>query len=141
MAASAPIRDASVHDAPTIAALLAQIDYPTDADDARARLARVTAAGDRVLVAERGGAVVGLLQLHVRHALHRARPVGTLVVLVVDAGARGAGIGAALVAAGERALAAAGCGHVEVASNRRRTRAHAFYERLGYEPTSFAFRK
>src|SRR6187455_495671 len=106
------IRDATPDDAPAIAALLAQLDYATDDAEVRARLARVAAAGDRLIVAEQGAGVIGLLQLHVRHSLHRARPVGTLVVLVVDSAARGAGIGAALVAAAERALAAAGCGHV-----------------------------
>ena len=38
-------------------------------------------------------------------------------------------------------LRAAGCGLVEVTSNAKRLRAHAFYERLGYERTSHRFAK
>lgn len=128
-------------DAPAIARLLGQLGYPVHADDVPARLARLRAAGERVLVACRGGAVCGVLALQVRHALHRAQPVGVLSVLVVDEAARGAGIGRALVAAGERALAEAGCGLVTVASNRSRSAAHAFYASLGYEATSVTFRK
>ena len=41
----------------------------------------------------------------------------------------------------EKRLAAKGCGLVEVTSNRKRLRAHAFYERLGYERTSYRFAK
>ena len=62
-------------------------------------------------------------------------------MLVVAERERGKGTGAALVAAVEARLKAAGCGLVEVTSNRKRQRAHAFYERLGYERTSYRFGK
>jgi len=60
---------------------------------------------------------------------------------VVAERARGEGLGARLVAAAEEMLKARGCGLVEVTSNRKRLRAHAFYERLGYERTSYRFAK
>ena len=62
-------------------------------------------------------------------------------MLAVAEALRGQGIGAALVAEAEKRLAAKGCGLVEVTSNRKRLRAHAFYERLGYERTSYRFAK
>jgi ribosomal protein S18 acetylase RimI-like enzyme len=62
-------------------------------------------------------------------------------MLVVAEAARGAGIGAALVAEAETRLAARGCGLVEVTSNIKRLRAHGFYEKLGYERTSYRFAK
>ena len=139
--ANVVVRDARDDDVDAISALLAQLGYPLEPDEAAGRLARVRAAGDRVLVAESDGAVSGVATLHLKHVLHRPQPVGVLTVLVVDERARGAGLGAALVAAAEHGFAARGCGVVEVASHRARTRAHAFYQRLGYEPTSLGFRR
>ena len=57
-------------------------------------------------------------------------------MMVVDEALRSRGIGAALVRAAEAALAAQGCYMVEVTSHMRRTEAHRFYERLGYDRTS-----
>ena len=62
-------------------------------------------------------------------------------MMVVAEAERGRGIGAALVAEAERRLGARGCGLVEVTSNQKRLRAHAFYEKLGYERTSYRFFK
>ncbi len=61
--------------------------------------------------------------------------------MVVAEQARGQGVGSALVAEAEARLKAAGCGLIEVTSNAKRLRAHAFYERLGYDRTSHRFAK
>jgi PhnO protein len=60
-------------------------------------------------------------------------------MLVVAEGLRGGGIGTALVEAAAERLKAAGCGLLEVTSNIKRSRAHGFYERLGFERTSYRF--
>jgi GNAT superfamily N-acetyltransferase len=73
--------------------------------------------------------------------LHRPKPVGRITALVVDAPVRGQGIGRALVAAAEEALARAGCGLLEITSHERLVDAHAFYERLGYQRTSVRLAK
>jgi len=85
--------------------------------------------------------LLGVLTLHITPVLHRAGPVGRLTMLVVDESARGEGIGRALVTAAEAYFAERGCALVEVTSNKRRTDAHAFYERLGYQGTSERFAK
>ena len=70
-----------------------------------------------------------------------ARQVHGVTALVVAEAARGQGIGRALMAAAETWAVERGCVLLEVTSNRRRVDAHAFYERLGYEATSFRFAK
>ena len=100
------------------------------------RLAAMEAEGLAVLVAELDDAVIGCLSTSVMRVLHRPAPVGRVSMMVVDAALRSRGIGAALVRAAETALAAQGCYMVEVTSHMRRTEAHRFYERLGYDRTS-----
>jgi ribosomal protein S18 acetylase RimI-like enzyme len=129
------IRDARADDAEAIAALIVALGYDVTAAEIGRRLRAVPA-----IVAEKG-AIVGILTMSVMDVLHRPKPVGRISMLVVAAEARGGGIGAALVAEAERRLAAKGCGLVEVTSNRKRLRAHAFYARLGYERTSYRFGK
>lgn len=134
------IRDARPNDAGALAALIVALGYEVTAAEVKTRLATLRKAGQPVLVADRGG-VIGVLTTSMTQVLHRPRPVGRISMMVVAETERGHGIGAALVAAAEARLAAAGCGLVEVTSNVKRLRAHAFYERLGYERTSYRFAK
>jgi ribosomal protein S18 acetylase RimI-like enzyme len=134
------LREARPKDAEAIAALIAALGYEVGAADARKRLAALVKAGQQALIAEKGG-IVGVLTTSMMTVLHRPKPVGRISMLVVAEEARGGGIGGALVAEAEKRLAAMGCGLVEVTSNRQRLRAHAFYEKLGYERTSYRFAK
>lgn len=133
------IREAKPGDAEAVAALLAELGYDVGAGDVRKRLAAIRKAGEPALVAERDRRPIACLSWHVTPVLHRPRPVGRITMLVVAESERGAGIGAALVAAAEQRLREAGCGLVEVTSNIKRMRAHGFYERLGYARTSYRF--
>lgn len=136
------IRPARASDAPELARLLTSLGHPTDAARIVARWDEWAAAGNGALVADGAdGTLAGVATLHRMVVLHRPRPVGRITALVVDAPVRGQGIGRALVVAAEAALAAAGCGLLEITSNMRRADAHAFYERLGYERTSYRFMK
>jgi len=127
------IRDARAEDAPTIAALLAQLGYPTDAAAVEERLERLRIVGDRVLVADADGGVLGLAHLQVTPALERDRPAGRLAALVVDEQRRGHGIGRALVDAAETEARLRGCGLLYLTASDGREDAHAFYERVGLE--------
>ena len=130
------IRPAEPRDAEALARLIGQLDYQVTPAEAAERLALMAAEGRLVLVTELDGAVVGCLSTSVMRVLHRPAPVGRISMMVVDEAHRGRGLGAALVRAAEVALAAQGCYMVEVTSHVRRTEAHRFYERLGYERTS-----
>ena len=134
------IREARPADAEAIAALLDSLGYDVRAADVRKRMAALRKRGEPVLVADRGG-VIGCLSWHVTPVIHRPRPVGRITMLVVAAAERGGGVGTTLVEAAEARLRKAGCGLVEVTSNMKRMRAHAFYETLGYERSSYRFFK
>ena len=134
------LREARPRDAEAIAALIDALGYEVTAADVRKRLAGLAKVGQMALIAEKG-ALVGVLTTSMMQVLHRPKPVGRISMLVVDEAARGGGIGAALVAEAEKRLVAKGCGLVEVTSNRKRLRAHVFYEKLGYERTSYRFAK
>jgi len=135
------IRSAVASDAPIMSVLLAELGFPSPANVISERLNALHSAGEEVLVAVRSGKVVGLLTVHVTPVLHRPTPVGRLTALVVTEHERGNGVGRALVASAEQMLLARGCELVEVTSDFRLVDAHSFYKCLGYESTSFRFKK
>lgn len=136
------LRTATPGDAAEIARLLGMLGYPTDAASLATRWAKWRASGSAAIVAGGlSGALLGVVTLHTTIVLHRPKPIGRITALVVDESARGRGIGRALVAAAEGAALREGCGMLEVTSNMRRTDAHAFYEKLGYDRSSYRFMK
>lgn len=121
-------------DAEAIANLLGQLGYASTAESVVSRLARMASElGHHVLVAELDGAVVGLVSVFVRHLLSTDAPLARIASMVVDDSRRSRGVGHQLVMAAEALARDAGCDRIEVTSAERRTRAHAFYRRLGYE--------
>ena len=142
VAAATTIRPATERDAAELARLVTALGYATTAPQLAERWETFAAAGNTALVAVAAdGTLAGAATLHRTDVLHRPRPVGRITALVVDASARGQGIGRALVAAAERFLAEAGCGLLEVTSNFRLAEAHAFYAHVGFEKTSYRFSK
>ena len=132
------IREAETRDIPTLVTLIRALGYEVDEDGLGARLHDLTEQGRPTLIAETDR-IVGCITLGITPVLHRPRPVGRITMLVVAEDARGRGLGRLLVEAAEHRLREAGCGLIEVTSNLRRADAHAFYERLGYERSSYRF--
>jgi N-acetylglutamate synthase-like GNAT family acetyltransferase len=135
------IRDARFEDSAAIADLLGQLGYPAIGNVVARRLERLVAAGDRTVVAEIDGRVVGLARLHVSSSLEYDRPAAQLAALVVAEAHRGQGIGRALVEAMEAAARARGCGTFFLTTAEGRADAHAFYERIGLEHTGRRYAK
>jgi N-acetylglutamate synthase-like GNAT family acetyltransferase len=135
------VRDAREEDSAAIADLLGQLGYPASAGAMPARIARMRAAGDRVVVAEVDGSVAGLAALHVSPSLEHSTPAGKLAALVVDEAHRGTGLGRALVDAMEAEARERGCGVFFLTTAEGRADAHAFYERLGLERTGRRYAK
>ena len=142
------IRDAEEPDLPRLIALMAQLrpDDPEAEDSARlahyaAVLARMTAQGQRVLVAENEGQIAGALVLTIIENITRqGTPYAIIENVIVDDAARGKRIGEALARHAVEAAREAGCYKVSLTSNKRRTEAHRFYTRLGFQQTHEAFR-
>jgi ribosomal protein S18 acetylase RimI-like enzyme len=135
------IRDANLRDAPALVPLFTELGHPSTEAELRMRLPLVQDAGDRVLVAARGSALLGFAVVHLTPALHRATWVGRITAIAVSRDAQGTGVGRRLVEAAEEIVTAAGARRIEVTSAMRRTGAHGFYRGLGYSDTGIRFTK
>jgi GNAT superfamily N-acetyltransferase len=140
---STRIRPMSNGDSAAVATLCGQLGYPTAAGDVARRLDRIAAQPlAALLVAEEQSRVVGWIHVAVTPVLE-SDLYAEIAGLVVDADHRGRRIGEALLEAAEQWAHAAGCSSIRVRSRIARERAHAFYERHGFEriKTQHAFEK
>lgn len=137
------VRAAGVDDAGSIAQLNGQLGYTLSAEDAAARLSKILSKRDhQFLIAEADGTALGWMHA----ALSDHLDTDTCVViegLVVERTHRGQGIGKLLLAQAEEWAKASGCSIVRLRSTSTRTKAHRFYEHLGYTniKTQYSFAK
>ena len=120
------IREANPGDAAAIAALADQLGYAVSPAEVVERLPRVTC-----VVADDGGRVIGMMQVERRHLI-TAGPTAEVTALVVDAAARGRGVGIALLDWAESWAAEGGCDVVRIRCNTVRAETHRFYANRGY---------
>jgi len=151
MSSALEFRQATIDDLTTVVTLLA--------DDAVARtrsgwVAEVTPAirtafeeiaadpNNELWVAERDGEVVGTLQLTFIPGLSRNGMKRALVEAVrVRSDLRGQRIGERFMNAVIERARQRGCGLIQLTTDRRRTDAHRFYERLGFEPSHVGMKR
>lgn len=89
-----------------------------------------------LVVADRGGEVIGCLQLTFIPGLsRRGMWRGQIEAVRVAASARGTGIGKAMLEWTIDACRERGCGLVQLTTDKRRADAHRFYEHLGFQAT------
>jgi GNAT superfamily N-acetyltransferase len=89
--------------------------------------------GDSILVAIEGETIVGCLQLTLIPGLARQGMTRAQIEAVrVDSSHRSQGIGAALFRVAIDLAREAGCGLVQLTTDKSRPEAHRFYERLGF---------
>jgi GNAT superfamily N-acetyltransferase len=144
VAATIAIRAPRDGDLDAMADQAGQLGYPVDPAQLRRRVAAVTAADDAaVLVAtDAGDRAIGWLHIELKRTL--VAPLSAqIMALVVDEGARGAGIGKELVDAATAWAASRGCERLTVATRVTRERAHRFYVREGFvlDKTSHIFER
>lgn len=93
-------------------------------------------AGNQVLVAVEGDRILGCLQLPLIAGLSRRGMLRAQIEAVrVDGAARGRGVGEALMRHAIGLARDAGCGLVQLTTDKARGDAHRFYERLGFTPS------
>jgi GNAT superfamily N-acetyltransferase len=119
-------------DVERVADLLTQLGYPTTGSSVAARFARIDAEQNALLVADESGTARAWIHFAV-HAYLESDDTAEIVGLVVADGHRSRGIGTSLVDAAESWAAGKGCRALRVRSRIVRERAHAFYERAGFE--------
>ena len=83
-------------------------------------------------VAVSGGKVCGMIGTLTGYTYEHNSPSAKILALVVSDKMRGRGVGEALIAAAEKDLAQRNIRRVAVNARFERTRAHKFYEKLGY---------
>lgn len=126
------VREALLTDAQRIASLAGQMGYEVSVAHVERQLERVhDEHAILVAVVPRAG-VVGWIGIALREAITHG-PSADVDGLVVEDEYRGNGIGEMLIGAAETWARRHGCGSLRVRSNVVRERAHAFYNRLGYE--------
>lgn len=137
------LRRATRTDVPAIVALLADDDLGATRDGIRteADLAVYQRAFDAIdrdpaqllVVAEAGGRLVATLQLMFLPGLsHRGAVRAQIESVRVAAGLRGHGLGQAVMTWAIGEARRRGCSLVQLSTNKSRSDAHRFYERLGF---------
>jgi GNAT superfamily N-acetyltransferase len=131
------VREARPGDFEAVTALLEELGRPKrlgtpDEAAARRRFEEWLEAPDRFMfVAEADGAVVGMIDLALIAWPNFVQPYAWVPDLIVTDGARGRGLGAALLSRAEEVARAIGAFSLGLESAHWRTRAHQFYLRQG----------
>ena len=114
-----------------------EADFRPDPDRQRRGLARLLAEPARagVLVAERGGAVIGMVTAQLVVSTAEGGASAWVEDMVVAEAERGRGIGRRLLEAIEAWAAARGASRLQLLADRENAPALAFYARLGWGPT------
>ena len=141
-------RNATRADLPAIVALLADdpLGQGREGGDLAVYLTAFEAIAahpmHQIIVGDLDGRVVATCQLTLLHGLSRQGMTRALVEAVRTApDLRSTGIGAALMAEAETRARAAGAAMIQLTTDKTRLRAHAFYDRLGYEPSHLGYKK
>ncbi len=140
------IRTADSGDLPGVLALYAQPGMDDgrilSIGEAERLLARFARYPDYTLyVAEQAGRIVGSFALLIMDNLgHLGAPSAIVEDVVVDPARQGQGIGRAMMDFSVARARDNRCYKMVLSSNAKRERAHAFYERLGFERHGYSFR-
>jgi GNAT superfamily N-acetyltransferase len=142
------VRRATAEDVPAIVGLLADDELgasretPGDLEPYRAAFKALDAdPNQHMVVADREGRVVGCLQLTVIPGLSRRGSTRAIIEGVrIASSERGSGLGTTMIQWTIDEGRRLGVDLLQLTSDRARTDAHRFYERLGFEATHLGFK-
>ncbi|MFE8925127.1 GNAT family N-acetyltransferase [Streptomyces rochei] len=142
------IRPLTENDLPPVVAMLAddplgaQRESPDDLSPYLAALERLSGdPNQHLVVAVRGSRVVGTLQLTIVPGLSRRGAVRSIIEGVrIHADERGSGLGTQLIEWAVDESRRQGCHLVQLTSDKTRSDAHRFYERLGFSASHTGFK-
>ncbi|MFJ4523819.1 GNAT family N-acetyltransferase [Streptomyces sp. NPDC088810] len=142
------IRAATADDLPAIVALLAddplgaQRESPDDLTPYQTALDRLAAdPNQHVVVAVRVGRVIGTLQLTIIPGLsHKGATRALIEAVRIHIDERGSGLGSRLIEWAIDTAQTLDCRMVQLTSDKTRTDAHRFYERLGFSASHEGFK-
>ncbi|UXY15239.1 GNAT family N-acetyltransferase [Chitiniphilus purpureus] len=136
------LRAATEQDAAGIAALLAQLGYPSDEEAVAIRLANLERAGGYgCFVADLDGRIVGMVATSLGWYIEKDGAYVRIVALVVDEPLRQRGLGSALLDLAEQWAAERGAGVMMLNAGAQRQEAQDFYRHRGYASTGQRFVK
>ena len=151
MPASLIFRTAHLADLPAIIALLADdalgrerevLANPPDSRYIAAFEAICADTNQRLVVAELQGQVVGTLQLSFVPGLsHTGSWRGQIESVRIAAALRGIGTGQQMLEWAVAQCRERGCSVVQLTTDKSRTDAHRFYQKLGFEPSHLGFKR
>jgi GNAT superfamily N-acetyltransferase len=127
------IRRAQISDWQRIARLLDQLEYPGTEAFIEGRLATMLADPAEIILVWDESGILGFLSLHFIPQIALPGDFARISYFAVDENARSLGIGLQLEEAATRLARERGCTLMEVHCHSRRTRAHEFYRRQGWE--------
>jgi len=133
------LRPVSAADAERIAALFTEEGYPAAASTIADRIERFRAANGQVIVAEDAGEILGFVAVHVMPRFEHDDTIARVLALVVDAGARGRGVGHDLMNSADTIARDAGAAFIEVTAAHHRPEARHLYEAMGFDATVTAY--
>jgi GNAT superfamily N-acetyltransferase len=132
------VRAVEAGDMEALADLMTQLGYETRTSEMQMRMEAVLANKNyATFVAVSKGKVCGMIGTQISYSYEHNNPGARILALVVSENVRGSGVGQALIAAAESNLARRNIRRVAVYTHFRRTKAHEFYEKLGYEKNGF----
>ncbi|HEX2015569.1 MAG TPA: GNAT family N-acetyltransferase [Solirubrobacteraceae bacterium] len=139
------IRSVSDEDFEAVSDLLGELGRPAVTPSTHSACLGVFAAQladpscDHLIARDDDGRAVGFCSLHFRGRLNQPTHEAWIPDLIVTEGARGAGVGRALLEEARRRAAERGCHQLTLESGHERRRAHGVYEAAGLIHTGRAY--